>query len=615
MTMRVGRWCLSTLLLISVLGSAPAATSGLMIYVSPKGSDVSGNGSYAAPYQTLTHARDVIRTLPNRNVNVNVYLRAGTYTLTSPIVFNGSDSGVGGHYVYYRAYPGSRPVISGGVAVRGWTLHDAGRNIWQANVGTGLVTRQLYVNGRRAQRAASATGLPDTVIQTATGYTTTDLTMLPWRNPSNVEFVYTGSGGGTTNWTEVRVGVQSITQTATGLNIVMKQPGWTNAVSGRCCGQTVKLPSSVENAYELLVNRGQWYLDHAAGILYYIPLAGEDMSKATVVAPVLESLIEGDGTAAAPIQNVEFYGLTFAYATWLDPSTGDGFVENQANQILVGSPVSWSMIPSNVVFHRAKGVIFDQCLFEHLGASGLAIDGGSQNNTVIGCGFYDISGTGLRIGNVDNPDAVGADQDTGNIVRSNYIDGVADEYHGGVGLMAGYVSKTTITHNEICNLPYTGISLGWGWGRNSYAANNVVSNNRVHDYMKLLMDGGGIYTLSAQGPSASAPFTSIHDNYFYNQGHEYGALYPDEGSAYENIYNNVCASVPRWLHIWTPSIHDINVHDNYADTSVNTENGTRITLTNNYTAGSPWPTPATSIMGQANIEALYAGIKSLVPAP
>jgi len=47
-----------------------------------------------------------------------------------------------------------------------------------------------------------------------------------------------------------------------------------------------------------------------------------------------------------------------------------------------------------------------------------------------------------------------------------------------------------------------------------------------------------------------------------------GALYPDEGSAYEEWYENVVTDIgaSEWLHLWTASIHNITVRNNYADT-------------------------------------------------
>ena len=94
-------------------------------------------------------------------------------------------------------------------------------------------------------------------------------------------------------------------------------------------------PSWVENAYELLDSEGEWYLDRTAGYLYYKPLANENISTATVVAPVLETLVNAAGTYATPLHNVQFYGITFAYATWLQTSTGEGYIPFQSGDAIL----------------------------------------------------------------------------------------------------------------------------------------------------------------------------------------------------------------------------------------------------------------------------------------
>jgi len=64
-----------------------------------------------------------------------------------------------------------------------------------------------------------------------------------------------------------------------------------------------------------------------------------------------------------------------------------------------------------------------------------------------------------------------------------------------VGVYAGYVSETVISHNEIGHTPYTGLSVGWGWGSTpSYMQNNQLSYNSIHHNMQVLGDGGCIYS-------------------------------------------------------------------------------------------------------------------------
>ncbi|MBA3824229.1 MAG: right-handed parallel beta-helix repeat-containing protein [Ktedonobacterales bacterium] len=179
--------------------------------------------------------------------------------------------------------------------------------------------------------------------------------------------------------------------------------------------------------------------------------------------------MSGTGALNQPFHNVQFKGLTFANATWLEPASGDGFPEVQANEYAVGSPISGALIADNVSLRIAKSLRFERCLFTHLGGAGLGFDtdtqnapvAGSQNNVILGNTFTDISGSGLQMGELWLANPTDArQQNTGNNIQDNYITNVVAEYFGAVGIMIRYTQNTTITHNEVTNLPYSGIAYG-----------------------------------------------------------------------------------------------------------------------------------------------------------
>ena len=80
-----------------------------------------------------------------------MYIRAGEYFLPSTLSFDQLDSGTNGHNIIYKAYPGEKPIISGGQKITGWT--SVGGGIYKASVPSSLQFRQLYVNDTRATRA------------------------------------------------------------------------------------------------------------------------------------------------------------------------------------------------------------------------------------------------------------------------------------------------------------------------------------------------------------------------------------------------------------------------------------------------------------------------------
>ncbi|MBP1988863.1 galactose-binding domain-containing protein [Paenibacillus eucommiae] len=567
------------------------------LYASPTGS---GSVCTIGSPCSLSGAQAKVRTLnTSMTGDIIVYLRGGTYSLSSTLQLTQLDSGTGGYQVIYQAYPGEKPVLSGGQTITGWSLFDSGKNIYRSNVGTTLNTRQLYVNEVRATRARGAQN-PVGFTKTSTGFTAPDTSMSGWGNKSSMEIV------GFNSWKSFRCPVSSISGTA----ITMQNYCWNNSQ----LSDTPSLDSVgwIENAYELLDAEGEWYLDRSAGYLYYKPLTGEDIASAIVVAPTLETLVSGTGTLDTPLQNVQIKGLTFAYATWLQPSTSDGYVPLQAGFTFTGLNDAASQYLTkalgNVTFHAAKSVRLERNTFVHLGGAGLVFEYGSQNNTIVGNVFKDISSSGILIGDVTpshvNP-ADSRERNSYNTIANNYITKVGAEYFDAVGIFGGYTSYSTITHNELANLPYSGISQGWGWGANSYAQNNQITNNYIHDVMKVLGDGGGIYTLSAQ------PNSTISGNYLRHMYGSYGGwgIYPDEGSAYLNINNNVVTETGKWISMWTLSIHDNTVQYNYSDTANMTSICTNCTVNNNTTVTNGiWPTAAQTIMSNAGLESAYQDI-------
>jgi hypothetical protein len=593
-------------LAVQVLEDRAMPSVQAALYVAPWGSDANPGTYPNQPFQTLEHAQAVVRTMNGSMTgDIVVNLRGGTYALASTWTLSTADSGTNGHNVIWQAYPGEVPLLSGGREITGWTFQDPVKNIWEANVGS-LQFRQLYVGGLRANLARSAGGLPGSVTKTATGYITTDTSLQNFRRPGDLEFVYSGPDAMASwyaQWVEDRIGVAGISGTPTSTTITMRDPAWGTATHiPRSSLQDVAYPSYLENAYEFLSHPGDWYLDHTAGVVYYIPRAGEDMATVQVIAPELQTLVQGKGDSlAAPLHNVQFKGITFTYAGWLGPTLGGGFVDWQADWGL-NSGFQGVRMPANVVFQTVQSIRLEGDNFTHLGGAGLDLYGGSQNNVVIGNTFADISGSGLQIGDISDPlrsDPRARDQY--NLIADNYVHDVAAEYHGGVGIFLGYVAYTTVSHNEVYNTPYTGISLGWGWGLSAtYMQDNQVTSNDVHDYMELLGDGGALYTLGAQ------PHSTIADNWFHNtpmpRGYWGGALYNDNGSAGFEDAANVLSGVPRWYFI-NPGCHDICVHDNFLDTTAAGNVGSsNVTVSNNTVVSSAsWQAAALAIMNNAGV--------------
>jgi hypothetical protein len=348
----------------------------------------------------------------------------------------------------------------------------------------------------------------------------------------------------------------------------------------------------VENAFELLDEPGEWYLDRKARTVYYFPRPGEDLRRAEVIVPALETLVELRGTLDQPVHDLHFVGLTFADATWLQPSR-IGHADVQANFLNdLGKPLERDgkvttvhneqiKSPANVVCRAARSVRFERCTFTRLGSGGLDLEQGSQDNVVSGCHFHDLAGTAIQVGDVrkddHHPDDLRAVVKNNQIVNNSIHDCCLD-YKGGVGIFVGYTDGTVVAHNEICRLPYSGVSVGWGWGWGeedagggaygqkpfydtpTTAKDNRIELNYIHHVMRELADGGGIYTLSIQ------PGTVIRGNHIHDNPGGPGGIYLDEGSGSIEVTGNCVYRVPRAMNFNNHAQERIKtcpVHDNF----------------------------------------------------
>lgn len=258
----------------------------------------------------------------------------------------------------------------------------------------------------------------------------------------------------------------------------------------------------------------------------------------------------------------------------------------------------WVPVPGNVQLHTVADVAVLNCTFEHLGMTALVVDNGSQAVVVANNTFRDVSCGGVQVGQVDDLNITDPTRWNGFItVFNNLFDGIPVEYHDCAALLGGYLANSTFSHNDVLGAANTGISLGWGWDRESSPAahGNGILANFVNGSNWLLEDGGSIYTL---GPQPGSEFAY---NFMSDQVKLFGSIYHDEGSAYWHTHHNVVNNGPEWLHIWTTSIHDIVVDDCWTNQNYSINDGTNITIFNiTYLLPTQlFPGPADAIIQQA----------------
>ena len=592
-------------------GGAGGGVASGTLYVSPSGND-SNPGTMAQPLRTVSKARDLVRGMTaGMTADITVYLRGGTYQQTSTLAFTNPDSGQNGHYVKYLAYTGEQPIVTGGAPITGWT---AGSNGVYTASGITTPFRQLYVNGVKAIRARTPnlgsngafafnrlTGADDTNqnIQIASSEISN------WNNLTKVEMhIMIG-------WGDSTLRLASYTTTGSTAYIKVQSPESTVVFPrpfphlGGQFGGFTKHCYYFENALELLDQPGEWYLDEGKGVLSYKPRSGEDMTKAVVVAPMVETVVSIAGTSTTSQAGyLWFQGITFAHSTYMRPSQM-GFLDGQAGQYnitattdnkqTVGRPAA------GVSVMNANHVHFERNIFTQMGGTGLDFISGTNNDTIIGNVVTDIAGNGISIGKFTASDTTEyhtpynpSDKNeicTSDTIKDNYIHNVTTEFQGATGIAGGYPRQVDIEHNEIAYTNYTGISVGFGWTSTVNAmSNNIINYNNIHHVAQILADGGALYTLSNQQPTSQMEYNYLHD-YGTSQWADYGdqGIYLDEQTSGYTVAHNAMVNAPT------------NVAQNNTGTN---------TITDNPASN------ASSVTSMAGIEASYADIKTTtIPVP
>ena len=552
------------------------------IWISPKGSDFN-DGTCQSPKATLTsalrQAREWRRTEDNRiQGGITIYMEGGTYAFYEPVFIRPEDSGTKESPTIIRSVGDEKVILSGGISINGWKKQG---KVWVADVpvfnGRPLDFRQLWVNGKKVVRARDVEDF-EKMNRICSVDEKNEILYVPAvsirrliDNKGNLKAKYAEMVLHQM-WCVANLRIRSVEVQGDSAAIRFHQPESRIQFEHPWPRPMVTTDGHnsafyLTNARELQDVPGEWYHDIDARKVYYYPREGEKMQEAEVIVPAVETLVRVEGTLDRPVCHIRFEKITFSYTTWMRPSE-KGHVPLQAGMYLTDGYRIDPKMQRNYLNHpldnqgwlgrpaaavrvvAARQIDFERCRFEHLGSTGLDYEEAVQGGVVRGCLFRDIAGNGLLVGSfspaahethLPYDPADRREVCTQQQINNCYFTEIGNEDWGCLAIAAGYVGDVNIEHNEISEVPYSGISLGWGWTQTvNCMRNNRVHANLIHHYAKHMYDVAGIYTLGSQ-PKSYVTENCVHSIYkpgYVHDPNHWFYLYTDEGSSFITVRDN-----------------------------------------------------------------------------
>ncbi len=530
--------------------------------------------------------------------SVTIRMTGGTYRLESPLVIRPEDS-----HLTFRGAADGTTLICGSMELKDW--HREGRFLVAQLPdfhGRPFDFRQMWIGGKKAVRARDV----DNFENMNRIRRVDKKNRILWVPAKSVAMLLDSQGKMLPEahyaemvlhemWEVANLRIRDIRLDGDSAAVTFQQPEseiqFSHPWPSPMYDSKHDSPFYICNALPLLDSPGEWYHDIRSGKVYYMPQKGETEKTFSAQIPVLENLVRVIGTSGCHAENVRFVGVSFSHTTWMRPSF-EGHVPLQAGMFLTEAyklrpqidRVNNHKLDNQGWIGRARAAVevsyaddicFDSCRFSQMGGSALDYVVGCRRGGVTASRFSDISMNGIVAGCFSpeglethlpyRPRDIREICDSQSVVN-NLINDIATEDWGCCAVTAGNVSNIDISHNTIDSCSYSGISVGWGWNRDSVMMHdNRIHANRITNYAGHMYDCAGIYTLGNQPGtviSENVVCDIQHPSYVHDPEHWF-YLYTDEGSSNITLRNN-----------WTPS--EKYLKNACGPNNVWTDNGPRV---------------------------------------
>ncbi len=588
-------------------------------YVAENGDD-NNEGTREKPFKTIARARDeVSKVNSDMTGDIYVYIEPGYYKQDETLRFTDKDGGKNGfNVVYTGSTPFSETVIGGGIHVTGWEKTDT--EIYKAHLDTKNDIRNMYVNDVPAQRARSKYIYQQTEFfkEENSKYNYDGMKFSKknfpekFHDPERLEIVYD------ILWVNHRQHPEEIIFSESDVTFKMKQP-YFNFLSKSNTGPVSNGAFPYfENDLVLLDEPGEFYYDIKNETIYYIPRDGENLDEVYVADTEFLMNVSGSGLDNK-VENLHFERLSFKHSAWyeINEGTNAGQAEGITRYDEDEKEVK-DIAPAQIEVEYAKNIDFKNCVFIGHGSVALGMKNAVSDCEIIGNVFKDTCGSAINIGHFDHLNTMpeGQERVTNILIKNNVIRRSSYEIHHHCAITVYYTNSVRVLNNDIREIPYTGISMGWGWGTYDVidCANNEIAYNRIENVMSPMKDGAHIYTL---GPNRN---TTIHDNYV-NETHDYeGGIYFDQGSGYMKAYNNVISGNRFWMFAReNAGMRQLEIFNNYSDKTNESIDHINVDVHDNFfeldylTKG--WSNEAQAIIDASGVEDSYKRLLNGVERP